>query len=96
MIMKFKVIVIVLFSLWFLTLPAYIYYSTLDDSDISAPYPSLKSSDQEDSAAALKEKSVASASLMVHVSLAHSPVAHLQVASYLCPIINSSVVILRC
>ncbi len=66
---NFHSILILLFSFWFSISPAYLYFSTLDASDINSASSSLKNIDEEDSTSSLgkKEKVTGSTFLIKHM-----------------------------
>jgi len=63
---NFYSILILLFSFWFSIFPAYLYFSTLDASDINSASSSLENIDEEDSTPNLgKEERVAGSTFLI-------------------------------
>ena len=96
---EFKYFLIILFSLWFLIFPAYLYFSILDDSDMTPSYPSIGKIDQEDSilASGEKEKILESDLFTKHTLIAHLFPAMIPYLSCQFPAsLNAKSLILRC
>jgi hypothetical protein len=70
---NFYSILILLFSFWFSIFPAYLYFSTLDASDINSASSSLENIDEEDSTPNLdkKEKVAGSTFLIKHMFMGY-------------------------
>jgi len=93
-----KLILIVLFSLSFLVLPAYLYFSNLGDLDITTFYICLENIDREDSIPGLEknEKILELAFLIKQILIAHLSLARIPNLSCQLPILDSTSLILRC
>jgi hypothetical protein len=93
-----KSIFLIVLSLWFVIFPAYLYFILLDKSDLTAPYPCFKSSDQEDSILGpkKKEKILESTLFIKHILLDHVALARVSNPSFQLPPFNSKSLILRC
>ncbi len=93
-----KVFLIVLFSLWFIALPAYLHFSTLDNSDLNPPYPCLRSIDQAGSVlgSKKKEKILQSPFLGEHTFMAHLSPMRGPNCFYQLPTMTLKTPILRC
>ncbi|OGP63058.1 MAG: hypothetical protein A2170_11765 [Deltaproteobacteria bacterium RBG_13_53_10] len=94
---KSRPLLIALLSFWFVIFPAYLYFSFLDQSDLAAPYPCFKSSDQEDSTSGSKkkEKSLESTFFIKHTYLDHLSLVQVSHPSFQRPRLNSTWLTLR-
>ncbi len=95
---KFKLFLIVLFSFWILIFPAYIYFSTLGDSDITSYYPVFGTNDQEDSISCSEKKDtiLILTFFIKHIAIAQLSLSLIPNLSYQLPTLNSKSLILRC
>lgn len=95
---KSKTFMIALFSLWMVIHPAYLFFSILDESDLSAPYPCFKNMDQEDFIPAFKKKErpFEFVSLIRHVLVPHWSIGLILTPQYILPLLHSPIAVLRC
>jgi hypothetical protein len=95
---EFKYFLIILFSLWFLIFPAYLYFSILDDSDITPSYPLFEKNDQEDSIPISGEKGdiLELTFFIKHVLIDHLSLVWVTNLSYHLTPLNSRSMILLC
>jgi hypothetical protein len=89
---------IVLFSFWFLILPAYLNFSILDDSDMTPFYACFENIDQGNSITTLdkKEKILILTFFIEHTLIANFSRDRVPNLSYQLPTLNSKSLILRC
>ena len=97
----FKLPLMIMLSLWFSILPAYLYFSTLDGSDLTSPFPCFKNNiDQEDSFHDSKKKQkILGLTFPVKQALL-TPLSLAQTLNPLCPYhlpaLTLNALILRC
>lgn len=89
---------ILLFSFWFLILPAYLYFSNLDDLDIATFYICFENIDQEDSIPGLekKEKILELTFFIKQILTVQLSLSRISNLSYQPPTLGSKSLILRC
>jgi len=95
---KSECFLIVLFSCWFLVLPAYLNFSILDDSDITPSYPAIAKLVQENLILGSGEKGKILASTLSaeHIPVAHPSLAWVPNLLSCPPLLNAISLILRC
>ncbi len=91
-------ILIVLFSLWFLVLPAYLYFCIIDASDMAPSYPLLEKTDQEGLTAipGEKEKILKLTFSITDALITYPSLAWVPSLSYQLPALDSKPLVLRC
>jgi len=89
---------IVLFSCWFLVVPAYLNFTLLDDSDMTPSYPAIGKIDQEELilGSAEKEKILGSAFSAEHIYIVHLSLALVSRVLIQPPPLDATSLILRC
>jgi hypothetical protein len=95
---KSKYFLIILFSLWILIFPAYLYFSILDDLDIVSFDTCIENIDQEDSIPILEKKQMILilTFFIKDILIAHLPLGGIPNLSNQLPTLNSKSLILRC
>ena len=96
---KYKCFLIILFSFWSVILPAYLYFSYLDNLDDISFCASFENNDQEDSIPSLEAKEITliSTVFVQHMIILHSSLTRLPDLAYLLPLsLDSKSLILRC
>ena len=96
---KSRCFLILLFSFWFMIFPVYLYFSTIDNLDISSLYPCFKNIDEEDSIPS-SERTKKIFELTFHIKHILIIIAHPSLARVpnllRQPALNSKSLILRC
>ena len=95
---KSECFLIVLFSCWFLVLPAYLNFTVLDDSDMTPYYPAIGKTDQENLVLGSGEKGkiLGSALSTEPIYIAHLSLAWVPNFLSQPPVLNAISPILRC